>query len=41
MFSDARNLIDSKTSFVGIEYQPPTPAPSLHHHIIGMNILAI
>jgi hypothetical protein len=35
MFSDAHNLINSKTSCIGIEYQPPTPAPSLHHHLIG------
>ena len=34
-FSDAKSVINSKTSCIGIEYQPPTPAPSLHHHIIG------
>lgn len=35
MFSDAHSVINSKGSCIGIEYQPPTPAPSMQHHIIG------
>eukprot|EP00095_Tigriopus_kingsejongensis_P009814 maker-scaffold239_size242058-snap-gene-1.21 protein:Tk09814 transcript:maker-scaffold239_size242058-snap-gene-1.21-mRNA-1 annotation:"hypothetical protein AaeL_AAEL006680" len=33
-FSSVQRIINSQSSCIGIDYQPPTPAPS-QHHIIG------
>ena len=34
-FSCVQQLINSQSSCIGIDYQPPTPAPNHHSHIIG------